>query len=117
MPLYLAYDNNKYFVIFDHFHCVYVFDENGGLLYTIGQKGSEPGQFIDPFGLAVFGGNMLLVCDYKNPRVQLFNQDGTFISSFGEHGSNLGQLDSPIDVAVAQDGQIFVLESGGPKNP
>jgi len=110
VPRYLTYDNNKYFVSFYDVHSIYVFDENGGLLYTIGERGNKPGQFNQPGGLAVFGADMLLVCDRFNHRVQLFHQNGQYIRSFGTRGSGLGEMDGPFDIAVTPDGQVFVLE-------
>jgi len=112
LPGYLANANNKYFASFRDDHKIFVFGENGKLLYTIGQYGRKNGQFIKPHGLAVFGEDMLLVCDYGKHRVQLFNQNGSFITSFGGLGSSLGQMNSPVDVTVGPDGEVFVLEMG-----
>ncbi|XP_020917648.1 E3 ubiquitin-protein ligase TRIM71-like [Exaiptasia diaphana] len=108
-PWSLAFDNYKYFVSFIGVNIVYVFDENGVLLYTFGMKGNKEGQFNEVRGLAVFGREMLLVCDLYNHRVQVFTQDGQFISSLGSYGSGLGQMKRPYDVAVTH-GQVFVLE-------
>ncbi|XP_028517657.1 E3 ubiquitin-protein ligase TRIM71-like [Exaiptasia diaphana] len=113
MPVSLAYDNNKYFVSFYSMSIVYVFDENGGLLYTIGMKGNKKGQFNGVSGLAVFGKEMLLVCDGYNHRVQVFSQDGQFINSFGSKGAGLGQMNDPYDVSVTPEGRVFVLEWNG----
>ncbi|XP_020898343.1 RING finger protein nhl-1-like [Exaiptasia diaphana] len=114
IPFYLDYDNNKYFVKFlDMNTTVYVFNEDGRLLYSFGEKGNTDGQFDGVSGLAVFGKEMLLVCDYSNNCVQVFSQDGQFIRSFGSFGSGLGQMDGPIDVAVTPDGRVLVLECKG----
>ncbi|XP_028513566.1 E3 ubiquitin-protein ligase TRIM71-like [Exaiptasia diaphana] len=108
-PVSLAYDNNKYFVSFTEVNSVYVFDENGGLLYTIGMKGNKKGQFKRVHGLAVFGKEMLLVCD--SHYLQVLSQDGQFISSFGSRRAVLGQMNGPYDtVAVTPDGRVFLLE-------
>jgi len=113
LPLHLTYDSNKYFISLNNVHSIYVFDENGSLLYTIGEKGNKPGQFNQPCGLAVFGADMLLVCDRFNHRVQLFHQNGQYMRSFGTYGSGPGQMRGPNDVAVTPDGQVFVMESHG----
>ncbi|XP_020898363.1 E3 ubiquitin-protein ligase TRIM71-like [Exaiptasia diaphana] len=113
IPLSLACDNKKYFVSFLDMNTVYVFNENGRLLYSFGEKGKKDGQFDVVGGFAVFGKEMLLVCDCRNDRVQVFSQDGQFIRSFGSYGSGLGQMDGPIDVAVTPDGRVFVLEYDG----
>ncbi|XP_020896601.2 E3 ubiquitin-protein ligase TRIM71 [Exaiptasia diaphana] len=109
-PSSLVYHNNKYFVSFIGLDAVCVFDENGVLLYTFGMKGNKEGQFNCVGGIAVFGKEMLLVCDIYNHRVQVFSQDGQFIRSFGSHGSGFGQMKCPFDVAVTPDGRVFVLE-------
>ncbi|XP_020912396.2 E3 ubiquitin-protein ligase TRIM71 isoform X1 [Exaiptasia diaphana] len=109
-PFSLVYDNNKYFVSFFKRSTVRVFDEKGSLLYTFGMEGNKEGQFNDVRGLAVFGKEMLFVCDLNNHRVQVFSQEGQFITSFGSYGSGLGQMNRPYDVAVTPDGRVFVLE-------
>ncbi|KXJ05239.1 E3 ubiquitin-protein ligase TRIM71, partial [Exaiptasia diaphana] len=114
-PFSLAYVNNKYFVSFFNMNNVYVFNESGGLLYTFGGKGKKEGQFdlIHVHGLAVFGKDLLLVCDRNNHRVQVFSQSGHFLTSFGSYGSSWGEMDVPVDIAVTQDGKVFVLELRG----
>ncbi|KXJ19367.1 Tripartite motif-containing protein 2 [Exaiptasia diaphana] len=112
-PFSLAYDNNKYFVSFFGVNIVYVFDENGVVLYTFGMKGDKEGQFDGLRGLAVFGKEMLLVCDLYNQRVPVFSQDGQFIRSFGSKDAGLGQINGPYDVAVTPDGRVFVVEYWG----
>ncbi|XP_028519218.1 E3 ubiquitin-protein ligase TRIM71-like [Exaiptasia diaphana] len=112
-PHSLAYVNNKYFVSFLNMDNVYVFNENGGLLYTFGGKGKKEGQFDLVRGLAVFGKDMLAVCDRNNHRVQVFSQSGHFLTSFGSYGSRQGKMDVPIDIAITQDEKVFVLELDG----
>ncbi|XP_020910869.1 RING finger protein nhl-1-like [Exaiptasia diaphana] len=111
-PLFMTYDNKKFFLSFMGRQTVYVFDDNGRLLSIFGKQGNQEGQFDAVRGLTVFGEDMLLVCDLNNQRVQVFNQDGDFISSFGSYGSGLGQMNGPFDVTV-QGGRVFVLERDG----
>jgi len=108
-PEYVTHGNNKYFVSFQNRHCTYVFDESGNMLNTIGKEGEKPGHLKNPQGLAVFGGDMLLVCDAGNRRVQLFSQKGCCINTIDCCGSSLAQLEWPIDVAVTQS-DVLVLE-------
>ena len=102
-PVFLAYENGKYFVSCLQKNCICVFDENGVFLYKFGESGKRDGQFDGVCGLAVYGADMILVCDGNNDRVQVFSLEGDFISSFGSYGSRLGQMNRPIDVAVTLD--------------
>ncbi|KAK3697775.1 hypothetical protein QZH41_010324, partial [Actinostola sp. cb2023] len=112
-PLGFAYHNGKYFISYYKDNCICVFDENGVFLYKFGKDGKKDGEFDDVCGLAVYGADMILVCDSKNHRVQVFTHEGDFISSFGSHGSRLGQMNGPADVAVTRDGKVIVVEFEG----
>ncbi|XP_031568081.1 E3 ubiquitin-protein ligase TRIM71-like [Actinia tenebrosa] len=111
-PRYITYGNGKYFVSYLNKSCVHVFDSNGVLLYSFGEKGKKDGQFDSVGGLAVYGPDMILVCDMNNHRVQLFTQEGQFIKSFGSHGSGVGQMYCPVDLVATNDGRVFVLQCG-----
>ena len=56
-----------------------------------GVKGSAPGAFHDPTGIAV-AGEEVFVADSRNGRIQVFDVDGNFLRSFGEPGEAIGQL-------------------------
>ena len=112
-PWYITYGNGKYFVSCYDTNYVRVCDVNGVFLYKFGEEGQRNGQFNVVRGLAVYGPDMLLVCDRNNHRVQLFTQEGQFIRSFGSRGSGFGQMNGPFDVAVPPDGRVFVLEFSG----
>jgi hypothetical protein len=62
-------------------HCVYVCDDNGNGLRTIGRKGQGPGELLNP-GKAVRDGNKILVLDRGNSRVVTFDISGRYLSSF-----------------------------------
>ncbi|XP_031560828.1 E3 ubiquitin-protein ligase TRIM71-like, partial [Actinia tenebrosa] len=109
-PECITYGNGKYFVSYYDINYVRVFDVNGVFLYKFGEERERDGQFNGVRGLAVYGPDMILVCDSYNHRVQLFTQEGQFIRSFGSYGSGVGQMDSPIDVVVTADGRVFVVE-------
>ncbi len=47
-----------------------------------GGKGDGPGQFNDPTGIAVAGGEVF-VADARNGRIQVFDLDGNFKRQFG----------------------------------
>ncbi len=50
-----------------------------------GEKGTEPGQFHDPTGIAV-AGDEVFVSDARNGRIQVFDHDGIFLRAFGQPG-------------------------------
>jgi hypothetical protein len=52
-------------------HRVQVYDENGVFLAKFGSKGTTPGCFDNPFGLAVLPDNRIVVGDEKNHRIQV----------------------------------------------
>jgi DNA-binding beta-propeller fold protein YncE len=73
---------------------------DGTHLQTIGSKGSGPGQFIGPSGVAVDGDGNWLVADTANHRLQLLTPDGTHLKTIGSRGSGPGQFNCPQGVAL-----------------
>ncbi len=49
-----------------------MFTSEGQFISTFGRRGSEPGEFNNPRGLAVNKDGILYVCDWDNNRVQCF---------------------------------------------
>jgi len=82
-----------------------------------GELGTEPGQFHNPYGMAVDSRGFVYVCDHSNNRVQKFYPDGTL---FGEPWPTEGM---PHSIAIYEpEGSsgdcyayvsLFFLESGG----
>ena len=62
-----------------------------------GGKGSGPGQFNDPTGLAV-AGDEVFVADSRNGRVQVFDFNGNFKRQFGQPGNKPGDLKRPMNL-------------------
>jgi len=73
-----------------------------------GSKGTAPGQFDDPTGIAV-AGNQVFVSDARNDRIQVFDLDGIFLRAFGKPGKGLGELSRPMNLTV-RNGEVFVPE-------
>tara|TARA_R110002111_G_scaffold154439_2_gene221333 strand:+ start:285 stop:1205 length:921 start_codon:yes stop_codon:yes gene_type:complete len=67
------------------------------LVNTWGEKGSNPGQFNDPTGIAVTS-NEVFVSDARNSRIQVFDKMGNFKRAFGQQ-----QLGRPMNLAIAND--------------
>ena len=73
--------------------------------------GSGEGMFEYPVGVAVSGGDQIVVADQLNHRVQVFDSNGTFLRSFGHKGDNAGELIYPVGIAIDKDRNIFVAEN------
>jgi DNA-binding beta-propeller fold protein YncE len=100
-------------------HQIQVFDQDGRFLTSWGEFGSGPGQFNEPWGLAV-SDEHLYVADTWNHRIQRFRLDGQWAGSFGRSGSvadapdtaGLGLFFGPRDLLLLPDGQILVTDTG-----
>ena len=82
-------------------HRVQLLTPDGAHLKTIRSKGSGPGQFSYPYGVAVGGDGNWLVADNSNHRLQLLTPDGAHLKTIGSKGSGPGQSDSPYGMALA----------------
>jgi DNA-binding beta-propeller fold protein YncE len=92
-------------------HHLVVFDANGEKLMVVGSRGSEPGQFNLPVGIAIAPDGTVYVVDGGNFRVEAFSPDGKFLRAFGEIGRRSGQFARPKDVAIDREGNLYVTDS------
>ncbi|KAL1430974.1 hypothetical protein MTO96_014393 [Rhipicephalus appendiculatus] len=76
----------------------------------IGTRGTEPGCFTWPRGVAVGPDNSIVVADSSNHRVQVFDASGRFQHEFGTYGSSEGEFDCLAGVAVNRIGQFIVSD-------
>ncbi len=83
------------------------FAADGTLLFQWGTKGSGPGQFDLPHGIALDRAGLVYVADRSNARVQVFDGQGRYLREW--KGEALGR---PYDVAVGKDGTAFVADGG-----
>ena len=89
------------------------FSADGRLLGTWGTKGSGPGEFDLPHGIAIDDRGRVLVADRTNARVQVFDQSGRFLDQW--HGAAIGR---PYSVAPGQKPLYFIADGGDqPKTP
>jgi hypothetical protein len=78
-------------------------------LHEFGSQGSASGQFMNPYDVAV-SGNVLVVADLGNHRVQVFELVGDnaiYRSKIGKLGTADGQFDTP--AAIAIDGNLVAV--------
>ncbi|MEX0827524.1 MAG: NHL repeat-containing protein, partial [Haliea sp.] len=75
---------------------------------TWGEKGTGPGQFHDPTGLAI-ASDEIFVADARNARIQVFDFGGNFKRQFGSKGKGPGQLGRPMNLTV-YGGELYVAD-------
>ena len=97
---------NRFFVSYIDVNNVYVFNDNGVFLYSIGTSETGDELLNSPVSFAVDRFNNLVVCDQK-AGLQIFTLDGKFLSKI--EGVHPG-LNSPNSVAVSSDGLLFVTD-------
>lgn len=91
-------------------HNIKVFDQSGAHINTIGERGSELGQFNAPTYLCIGNGN-LYVSDTLNARVQILTKEGEPVSSIGQRGLYIGNFTRPKGITKDSDGNIYIVES------
>src|SRR5262245_1852649 len=79
-------------------------------LMQVGTLGSAPGQFNEPYGVALDATGNVYVVDTQNHRVQEFTSTGGFIRLWGSQGNGDGQFQYPLGIAVAPNGNVYVTD-------
>ena len=100
-------------------HRIQVFDADGRFVRGWGSFGAEPGQFNEPWGVAV-DDRYVYVADTWNHRVQKFTLEGEFVGAYGTSGAppaddpagGLGLFFGPRDVILIGDDQLLVTDTG-----
>ena len=112
-PVGVAVDKTRglLFVVDSQKHHVQVFTMDGKLKQTIGERGSDEGQFNYPTYCAVDNGGSLYVVDTGNTRVQVFDRNFEVVGSFGTNGTAPGQFTRPKGIAVDRHGLIYVTDA------
>jgi hypothetical protein len=80
-----------------------------------GERGSGPGQFLDPLGIAADDRGTVVVADTGNDRVvRLAYVDDRleFVRAFGSTGSGERQFRKPSQIALGASGTIYVSDTG-----
>jgi len=81
------------------------FSKDGKFITAWGRKGSDPGEFDTPHGLAMDSSGHLYVADRMNSRIQIFEPDGKFIAEWRQFGRPSGLFIDKHDVLYAADSQ------------
>lgn len=78
--------------------------------FSFGTKGSGPGQFDQPRGLAITPEGNLAVADSKNGRIQILSPEGKFIAEFGK-GILSPEVSGVGGVASNPAGEFYVADT------
>jgi DNA-binding beta-propeller fold protein YncE len=81
------------------------FSKDGKFLLAWGHKGSGPGEFDTPHGLAMDSSGRLFVADRMNNRIQIFDQNGKFLAEWKQFGRPSGIFIDKKDMLYAADSQ------------
>ncbi|MGD8573205.1 MAG: 6-bladed beta-propeller, partial [Gammaproteobacteria bacterium] len=93
-------------------HHMYIFDAfSGEHLKTVGDRGTQPGQFNLPLQAAAAPDGTVYVVDGGNFRVQGFTPDGRFKTTFGAIGRRSGQFSRPKGIAADNDSNVYVVDA------
>jgi DNA-binding beta-propeller fold protein YncE len=84
---------------------IHRFTADGKLLYSWGEPGNGPGQFLIPHGLVVDSKGQVYVADRENNRVQVFTSEGESITIWDN-------LRRPCDMCIDPDGTLYLAEAG-----
>ena len=84
---------------------VHKFSAQGELLFSWGEPGRGPGQFILPHGIAVDSAGLVYVADRENSRVQIFNGRGQYLREWGF-------VNRPYDIFIDEQDTLHIAEGG-----
>lgn len=84
-----------------------VFGYDGTLLWQIDRRGSEPGYFHLPHGLAADDNGNLYVADRRNARIQVFSDNGRFLRVI--ENATVGR---PFGLEVGPGNCLYVADGG-----
>lgn len=85
-------------------NCIQVFNPNGTFKTRFGSKGTIPGKFSCPTGIAFEkSSRQLVIADTLNGRIQFFDLAGTYIKTIGTIGSGPLKFTAPQAIAFEYD--------------
>ena len=80
------------------------------LVFIIGNRGRNKGEFTNPQGLACAPNGRIVVADSNNQCIQVFTNEGACKLKFGVRGRSNGQLQRPTGVAIANNGNYVIAD-------
>ena len=91
------------------------FSKDGKFIKAWGKKGTGPGEFDAPHGLAMDSSGRLFVADRSNSRIQIFDQDGKFLAEWRQFGRPSGVFIDKKDTIYVADSQSAEATNPGYK--
>jgi len=112
-PTGIAYSkaNDQVWIVETAAHRISVFDSDGSLQKTIGERGSGEGQFNFPTHLWIDELGVAYVVDAMNFRIQIFDRTGEFLSMFGKQGNSSGSMARPKGIATDSRSNIYIADA------
>ena len=92
-------------------HRIHIFERDGSLAGSIGQRGTGDGEFNYPTSLWRTPEGLLYVTDSLNFRVQAFDARGRFAAKFGRQGDGTGDASRQKGVATDRHGHVYVVDA------
>jgi sugar lactone lactonase YvrE len=87
---------------------------DGKVVKTWGKKGTGPGEFNEPHGIALDSAGRVFVADRVNARIQVFDPDGKFLAEWKQFGRPSAVFIDRNDVIYVADSQTEDKESCTP---
>jgi len=81
------------------------FSKDGKFIMAWGHKGTGPGEFDTPHGIAIDSAGRLFVADRPNNRIQIFDQGGKFLAEWKQFGRPSGVFIDKHDMLYVADSQ------------
>lgn len=75
-----------------------------------GDRGSGPGDFDGPRGIAIDSSGYVYIVDRNNSRVQKFDSDGVYEGEWGADGFGAGEFSLPSGIAIDDSDTIYVTD-------
>ena len=86
-------------------HCISIYSPSGEKIKSFGKRGSAPGQFLSPRGVAVDRADNILVVDGQNRRIQEFTAHGNLIAGI-QH-----EFQYPSGIGVSPSNKVYVCDT------
>jgi DNA-binding beta-propeller fold protein YncE len=88
-------------------HRVDKYDGDGHFVLSIGSRGTEPGQFMSPFSVAVNSRDEVLVLDLATSMIQVFDGSGLYLRDYSPSGA-VGYIRTRIALDPADN--VYIVE-------
>ena len=87
--------------------CICIYNADGKFRHKFGTSGTGKGQLKKPYGIAT-DGDLILVADAGNNRIQVFRYNGTFVSMIESKDDSLNM---PCGLLITGDGYVCVADA------